>query len=68
MLISLQDSTATTYTVFCADANDCQISGPLPFTFAEGPSTFSYSGSIESRLLVSRPMGPSPFVIHHRND
>ncbi|KAH8765489.1 hypothetical protein F5883DRAFT_100893 [Diaporthe sp. PMI_573] len=46
------DSTATTYTVFCADANDCQISGPLPFTFAEGPSTFRYSGSIESQLTA----------------
>lgn len=56
LLILSQDSTATTYTVFCADASDCQISGPLPFTFAEGPSTFRYSGSIESQLLVCRPM------------
>lgn len=46
------DSTATTYTVFCADTKDCQISGPVPFTFAEGPSTFRYSGSIESQLTA----------------
>ncbi|POS76410.1 hypothetical protein DHEL01_v205197 [Diaporthe helianthi] len=46
------DSTATTYTIFCADAKDCQISGPVPFTFAEGPSTFRYSGSIESQLTA----------------
>lgn len=51
--------------MFCPDANDCQISGPLPFTFAEGPSTFRYSGSIESQLLVvSGLISPLPFVLH----
>ncbi|KUI57476.1 hypothetical protein VP1G_10901 [Cytospora mali] len=46
------DSIATTYTVFCSDSDDCRISGPVPFTFAEGPSTFRYSGSVESRLTA----------------
>lgn len=46
----IQNSVATTYTVFCPDSVDCQISGPLPFTFAEGPSTFEYSGTIQDRL------------------
>lgn len=65
MLIPPQDSTATTYTVFCSDARDCQISGPAPFTFAEGPSTFRYSGSIENQLLVvSRARAVRPLSIH----
>ncbi|KAJ4385495.1 hypothetical protein N0V93_009923 [Gnomoniopsis smithogilvyi] len=46
------NSVATTYTVFCPDSADCEISGPLPFTFAEGPSTFEYSGTIQDRLTA----------------
>lgn len=46
----IQDSTATTYTIFCLDTADCEISGPFPFTFAEDPSTFQYSGTVASKL------------------
>ncbi|PSR81415.1 hypothetical protein BD289DRAFT_343390, partial [Coniella lustricola] len=42
------DSTATTYTVFCTDSEDCAIAGRMQFAFAEGPSTFKYSGQIAS--------------------
>lgn len=50
--VMTSDRTATTYTVFCSNPDDCRISGPLPFTFAEGPSTFKYSGSVESQLTA----------------
>ena len=43
----LQDDSETLYTIFCADqtANNCQIDGDLPFTFAEGPKTLHFSGA-----------------------
>ncbi|CAN8102607.1 unnamed protein product [Discula destructiva] len=46
------NSIATTYTIFCPNTEDCEISGPLPFTFAEGPSTFEYTGTIQDRLTA----------------
>ncbi|KAF3766829.1 hypothetical protein M406DRAFT_327945 [Cryphonectria parasitica EP155] len=46
------DSTATTYTIFCPDTDDCQIAGRMQFTFAEGPSTFKYSGEVEDMLTA----------------
>lgn len=41
------DDSETLYTIFCADqtANNCQIDGDLPFTFAEGPKTLHFSGA-----------------------
>ncbi|ROW04478.1 hypothetical protein VMCG_05003 [Cytospora schulzeri] len=50
--VMTSDSTATTYTVFCANSDDCQISGPIPFIFAEGPSTFKYCGSVENKFTA----------------
>ncbi|KAK3939786.1 hypothetical protein QBC46DRAFT_386971 [Diplogelasinospora grovesii] len=47
------DDSATTYTVFCAEqAPTCEISGDLPFVFAEGPNTLNYGGSAAGTITA----------------
>jgi len=67
--IFLQDSTATTYTIFCADTNveHCQIAGDLPFIFAEGARTLSFSGVDPGIMYDKRPTALSfPDWMHPR--
>ncbi|KAI1099840.1 hypothetical protein F4804DRAFT_320703 [Jackrogersella minutella] len=54
-VISSND-TETTYTIFCApESSSCNIGGGdlLPFTFAEGPSTYHYERTVESSITIS---------------
>ncbi|KAI1207767.1 uncharacterized protein F4807DRAFT_166390 [Annulohypoxylon truncatum] len=48
----------TTYTIFCApdQSHSCNIGGGtlLPFTFAEGPSTYHYERTIDSTISITQ--------------
>ncbi|KAI1454637.1 hypothetical protein F4805DRAFT_460580 [Annulohypoxylon moriforme] len=52
------DDVETTYTIFCAPdrSNSCDIGGGtlLPFTFAEGPSTYHYERTVDSTISITQ--------------